>query len=85
MGFMCASFAPTPSLLATYTNYLSWEFICNLSFEWSLIRRRRQWRWTAAVGIYCSNITRRPTNPRIALHCLPGGYHGSGGVGPRWA
>ncbi|KAH9177254.1 hypothetical protein EDB89DRAFT_1522942 [Lactarius sanguifluus] len=26
-----------------------WEFICNLSFEWSLLRRRRQWRWTAAV------------------------------------
>jgi hypothetical protein len=31
--------------------FLSWEFICNLSFEWSLLRGRRQWRWTAAVRI----------------------------------
>jgi len=28
-----------------------WEFICNIGFEWSLIRRRRQWRWTATLFI----------------------------------
>ena len=30
-------------------NYDSWEFICNLGFEYGLLRGRRQWRWTAAV------------------------------------
>lgn len=34
-----------------------WEFICNLSFEWSLLRRRRQWRWTAAMYIACRVAT----------------------------
>ncbi|KAH9044905.1 hypothetical protein EDB83DRAFT_2523561 [Lactarius deliciosus] len=34
-----------------------WEFICNLSFEWSLLRRRRQWRWTAALYIGCRMAT----------------------------
>ncbi|KAI9447260.1 hypothetical protein BJY52DRAFT_360939 [Lactarius psammicola] len=34
-----------------------WEFICNLSFEWSLLRRRRQWRWTAALYIACRLAT----------------------------
>jgi hypothetical protein len=34
-----------------------WEFICNLSFEWSLLRRRRQWRWTAALYIACRVAT----------------------------
>ncbi|KAH9003803.1 hypothetical protein EDB86DRAFT_3214350 [Lactarius hatsudake] len=34
-----------------------WEFICNLSFEWSLLRRRRQWRWTAALYIACRMAT----------------------------
>ena len=29
---------------------ISWEFICNLGFESSLLRSRRQWRWTAAVS-----------------------------------
>lgn len=28
----------------------SWEFICNLGFEWGLVSGRRQWRWTIAVS-----------------------------------
>jgi hypothetical protein len=28
----------------------SWEFICNLGFEWGLFSGRRQWRWTIAVS-----------------------------------
>jgi len=28
-----------------------WEFICNLGFEVSLVRGRRQWRWIAALYI----------------------------------
>jgi len=28
-----------------------WEFICNIGFELSLVRGRRQWRWTAALYI----------------------------------
>ncbi|KAI0298452.1 hypothetical protein B0F90DRAFT_702538 [Multifurca ochricompacta] len=34
-----------------------WEFICNLGFEWSLFRGRRQWRWTAALYIACRVAT----------------------------
>lgn len=34
-----------------------WEFICNLSFEWSLLRGRRQWRWTSALYIACRVAT----------------------------
>lgn len=40
-----------PSFANCLDIFLSWEFICNLSFEWSLLRGRRQWRWTSAVGI----------------------------------
>jgi len=34
-----------------------WEFICNLGFELSLLRSRRQWRWTAALYIACRFFT----------------------------
>jgi len=34
-----------------------WEFICNLSFEWSLLQGLRQWRWTAAFYIACRLTT----------------------------
>ncbi|KAI0255663.1 hypothetical protein BJV78DRAFT_691808 [Lactifluus subvellereus] len=34
-----------------------WEFITNLSFEWSLLQGRRQWRWTASFYIACRVAT----------------------------
>ena len=34
----------------THVTVTSWEFVCNLGFERSLLRGRRAWRWTAAVS-----------------------------------
>jgi len=34
-----------------------WEFICNLNFEWSLLRGQRRWKWTGALYIACRVAT----------------------------
>jgi len=44
---ICASLL----LLLPWPNTLvSWEFVCKIGFEYGLLRGRRAWRWTAAVG-----------------------------------
>jgi len=43
----------------------SWEFICNLGFEYSLLRGRRQWRWTAAVSTPPHHTTTANKSTRI--------------------
>ena len=37
--------------------HVSWEFICNIGFEYDLLRGRRLWRWTAAVSVTPSLFT----------------------------
>ena len=49
----------TRGLWSSSIHAVSWEFICNLGFELSLLRSRRQWRWTAAVSAPRSPITSR--------------------------
>lgn len=34
----------------SHSAHVSWEFICNIGFEYGLLRGRRLWRWTAAVS-----------------------------------
>ncbi|KAI0255665.1 hypothetical protein BJV78DRAFT_1177687 [Lactifluus subvellereus] len=44
-------------LLHVINGIYLWEFICNLSFEWSLLQGLRQWRWTASFYIACRLTT----------------------------
>ena len=48
------------AIISSIRAIISWEFICNLGFESSLLRSRRQWRWTAAVS--------RPVFPHPSHH-----------------
>jgi len=74
--------------------HVSWEFICNIGFEYGLLRGRRLWRWTAAVSgpsfsffLHQSyNITiPAVTNGLLSsffptdLHCLSALHHLPGG------
>ncbi|KAH9974552.1 hypothetical protein BGW80DRAFT_1301098 [Lactifluus volemus] len=52
-----AEYTAWVKLLHVIDGVYLWEFICNLSFEWSLLRGRRQWRWTAAFYIACRLAT----------------------------
>jgi hypothetical protein len=68
-----------------------WEFICNLGFEMSLLRSRRQWRWTAAVSsplLFPSHRVFITTDvffsffPTV-VHCLSLFHHITGSYGSR--
>ena len=50
------------AIISSIHAIISWEFICNLGFESSLLRSRRQWRWTAAVS--------RPVLPHPSHHAF---------------
>ncbi|KAH9974553.1 hypothetical protein BGW80DRAFT_1301110, partial [Lactifluus volemus] len=52
-----AEYVAWVKLLHVINGVYIWEFICNLNFELSLIRGRRQWRWTASFYIACRLAT----------------------------
>jgi len=103
---ICALFSlslssdPTAVAQGSCSTRVSWEFISNLNFEYSLISGRRLWRWTAAVSgnffasfsppLYQSHY--HPGNQwtfvlfflPTDLHCLSGLYHLPGGHRSRW-
>src|SRR5438309_9526830 len=65
--YMCVSLLPLDRYYSRRSklmmNYGSWEFICNLDFEYGLLRGRRQWRWTDAVSTTPrhTTIAKKPT------------------------
>ena len=77
----------TRGLWSSSIYVISWEFICNLGFELSLLRARRQWRWTAAVSSPFPPITSRSVTAdafffSTAIHRLSVFHHLSSGYGP---
>jgi len=56
-GIISTEFSAFVKLIHVVDGIYIWEFICNLSFEWSLLRGRRQWRWTASFYIACRVAT----------------------------
>jgi len=65
--YLCVCFLPIDGYYSHRSkltiNYDSWEFICNLGFEYGLLRGQRQWRWTAAVSTppHYTTIANKPT------------------------
>lgn len=73
---ICAFFPPPLCLERSYCHraqgsrsvHVSWEFICNIGFEYDLLRGRRLWRWTAAVSVTPSLFTPPLSINHITFH-----------------
>ena len=72
--YLCVCFLPIDGHYSHRSklsiNHDSWEFICNLGFEYGLLRGRRQWRWTAAVSTptHHTTIANKPTHSSRQLY-----------------